>query len=474
VARQSIPCCFTQACRPAALALVILVLVGNFGIAAPAAGENADWLAGIASVKITPEKPVPLAGYASRVKPFESIDQDIYAKALVLKDTQGARAVLLTIDLCVLPADVGQTVRKRIAEKTQIEEASILLNVAHSHSAPAVSLDPKPESDAGAAYHDGTVEYTKWLCDRLVEVAEQAAATGRMEPARLSWGTGVANFVMNRREFTVKGVILGNNPRGLVDRSVPVLRVDAPDGKPRAVLFGYACHNTTMPANRLAVSGDYEGYAKEYVQQHYPGAQAMFMTGCAGDANPYLRNNYQLTKDYGETLGKEVCRVMETKLQPVRGPLKCAEVTAALPLQTPDRAALEAIATGPKGINKESAEKMLAILDAGGKLPAKYDAPVEAWQFGPDLTLIALPDEVVVEYVQDLERAVGPLRLWVSAYNQEVAGYIPSARILKEGGYETRGLYFGAGWFAPGVEEALTHAGRDAAEKAGREMGKAD
>jgi len=33
-----------------------------------------------------------------------------------------------------------------------------------------------------------------------------------MEPARLSWGTGVANFVMNRREFTDKGVILGKQP----------------------------------------------------------------------------------------------------------------------------------------------------------------------------------------------------------------------------------------------------------------------
>lgn len=322
--------------RRASFLLVALLILCRTGMAAPAAGENAGWQAGIASVKITPEKPVPLAGYASRVKPFESVDQDIYAKALVLKDAQGARAVLVTIDLCVMPSDIGQTVRKRIAAKTRIEEPSILLNVAHSHSAPAVSLDPKPESTVDAPYHDGTVEYTKWLCDRLVNVAEQAA--GRLQPARLSWGTGVANFVMNRREFTEKGIILGNNPRGLVDRSVPVLRIDGPDGKPRAVLFGYACHNTTMPANRLAVSGDYEGYAREYVQQHYPGVEAMFITGCAGDANPYLRSNYQLTKDYGETLGKEVCRVMETKLQPVGGPLKCAAVTAALPLQTPDRA----------------------------------------------------------------------------------------------------------------------------------------
>ena len=88
------------------------------------------------------------------------------------------------------------------------------------------------------------------------------------------------------------------------------------------------------------------------------------------------------------------------------------------------------------------------VSDAGATLPATYRAPVAAWQFGNDLTLVALPDEVVVDYVFRLEEALGPLRLWVAAYCHEVAGYIPSKRVLREGGYETRGLYFGTGWFA--------------------------
>lgn len=431
-------------------------------------GPDADWSAGVASIKTTPIKPVPLAGYAARVKPFESIDQDIYAKALVLKDQQGNRAVLVTIDLCIMPADMGQVVRKRIVETTHVPLSAMLLNIAHSHSAPDVSLDESPGSST-SPYHAATVEYSKWLCDRLVEVAQQAAA--HMQPAKLSWGTGMASFVVNRREFTDKGVILGDNPHGVVDRSVPVLRVDGADGKPIAILFGYACHNTTMPANRLAVSADYEGFAREYIQQQFPGAQAMFVTGCAGDANPYHRNNFQLTSEYGQILGKEVCRVLGTRLQPVRGPLSCAQVTAELPLQTLSRDAIEKIANGPRGLAKDSAKEMLALLDAKKELPKTYAAPVSAWQFGQDLTLVALPDECVVQYVQDIERAVGHLRLWVSAYNQEVTGYIPSAQILQEGGYETRGLYIGTGWFAPEVEQTLTNAAKEAAQKAGRHLG---
>jgi neutral ceramidase len=137
-------------------------------------------------------------------------------------------------------------------------------------------------------------------------------------------------------------------------------------------------------------------------------------------------------------------------------------------LETPDRAALEAIVKDGPASRKAVAKQMLAALDRGEKLPAAHPAPVVAWQFGQDLTLVALPDEVVVDYVPLLEKAVGPLRLWIAAYCHEVVGYIPSRRVLEEGGYETRGLYIGSGWFTPGVEEALVDAARRAATDAGR------
>ena len=58
--------------------------------------------------------------------------------------------------------------------------------------------------------------------------------------------------------------------------------------------------------------------------------------------------------------------------------------------------------------------------------------------------------------------------MWVAAYCYEAAGYVPSRRVLEEGGYETRGLYMSDGWFAPGVEDVLAGAVRDLAAKAGR------
>ncbi|HEX4795054.1 MAG TPA: neutral/alkaline non-lysosomal ceramidase N-terminal domain-containing protein [Humisphaera sp.] len=432
-----------------------------------ALAQEADWQVGIAQVKITPSKPVTLAGYAARTKPFETVDQNVYATAMALQDRENHRAVLITLDLTILPGDVAEGVRSRIIEKQKLEPAQVVLSVSHTHSAPTVSL-----SAGGGVMPTGnvanTIEYTRELQDKIVAVADEALA--KMSPAKLSWGWGVANFVMNRRQFTDRGIILGVNPAGPVDRTVPVLRIDGPDGTLRGVLFGYACHNTTMPSNMLAVSGDYAGHAKAFVQKQFPGTLAMFMMGCGGDANPYPREQAQYAVTHGQELGEEVCRVLKTKLTPVHGPLGCAQIIAQLPLETPDEAALTKLAASGPSLIKPMAQQMLKDVQNGDKLPAAHAAPVCAWQFGKDLTLVQLPEEVTVGYVHDIQQSVGPLRLWVSAYCNEVAGYVPTRQILSEGGYEARGLYVGNGWFAPGVEETLTNAARDATVKAGRTL----
>jgi hypothetical protein len=183
----------------------------------------------------------------------------------------------------------------------------------------------------------------------------------------------------------------------------------------------------------------------------------------------------ELAREHGAALGKEVCRVLEAKLQPVRGPLKVAFDTADLPLQPPPaRAELEKRAAQKSGLQASIAKQMLAALDRGEKLPASYTCPVTVWQFDGDLTLVGLSEEVVVDYVALLEKALGPLRLWTAAYCNDVSGYLPSARVLAEGGYETRGLYAGGpGFFDTKAQDVLVHKVRELAGKAGRALAQA-
>jgi hypothetical protein len=443
------------------LALLAIVPLGS--------AAEPEWKIGLGQVKITPERPVFLAGYASRNKPFEKIEADLYAKALALEDRDGHRVVLVTSDLIGLPAAVAEPVCERLRDKIGLKREQILINSSHTHTGPQLSLDASARDGQPAGEAERTVEYTRQLQDTLVEVVQQAAA--HLEPARLSWGAGVCPFVMNRREFTPDGVILGVNARGLADRTAPVLRIDAPDGTLKAVLFGAAVHGTTLTDRNYELCGDYAGFAQAFVQEKNPSAQALFMIGCAGDANPYPRGTMELAREHGTTLGKEVCRVLETKLRPIQGPLKVAFDQAALPLQVPERAELEKRAAGKNSLQAGIAKRMLAILDRGDKLPTHYTAPVAVWQFGGDLTLVGLSGEVVVDYVGMLEKALGPNRLWITAYCNDVFGYLPSARVLEEGGYETRGLYSGGvGFFDAKAQDVLVEKVRELARKAGRKL----
>ena len=67
--------------------------------------------------------------------------------------------------------------------------------------------------------------------------------------------------------------------------------------------------------------------------------------------------------------------------------------------------------------------------------------PVQVVKFGDDLLLVALGNEVVVDYALRLKRELavsdGPA-IWVAGYSNVYAGYVPSRRVLLEGGYEAR------------------------------------
>jgi hypothetical protein len=297
-----------------------------------------------------------------------------------------------------------------------------------------------------------------------------------MEPVELSYGTGVVPFVLSRREPTRdRGIALGVNPRAPADRTMPLLRIASAEGSVRAVVFGAATHNTTLTQDEYRLSGDYAGFAQEYVERQVPGVQAMFVLGFAGDSNPYPRGTLEIARQHGETLGREVLRVLSTRLAPVAGPLNLQFDHVDLPFAVPGRSEIDAMAArGSPSYRAWTAARMLEALKRGEALPTHYRAPIAVWQFGTDLTLVALSGEIVVDYAALIEQAIGPLQLWLSAYNNDVFGYFPSARLLAEGGYETRGAVHGAvGIFAPAAENVLVAKVKEMAERAGRRASRA-
>lgn len=428
------------------------------------AAQAADWQVGLAATDITPAQPLPMAGYAAREAPFESVADPLSAKALAIQDGNGERALLITADLLGFTRERSEAICARLQEATGIRREQVILNASHTHAGPLVAGSLLTR--ATPATRRRIEAYIRTMESKIVVAGRKALKD--LRPARLSWGRGVAGFVMNRREFTERGVILGTNASGPADRTVPVLRVDAPDGALRAIVFGAGSHCTTLTGGNLKISGDYAGVAQKLLEESLPGVLAMFMTGCAGDANPYPRGTLDLARRHGGELAAAVREVLDGELAPVRGPLRTEFRTVDLPLESHKRRQIETMQAGAPSYRRFFTEGALAKLDRGESLLRTYAAPLALWQFGQDLTLVAYSGETVVDYVRLAQERLGPLKLWVSGYNNDVFGYLPTARILREGGYETRGLYVDYGLFRPSVEEVVMEAIVDMARAVGR------
>jgi hypothetical protein len=415
------------------LACYVLALACVAGLAGYSPAD--DLLAGVGRVDITPSGPIWMVGYASRKKASEGVDQALNAKALVLQQGQTAPFILITADLIGFPRAVAEEVAGRIEKEYQVPRANVLLAASHTHTGPLLAGNLIGMADL-AGKERGVVEaYTRSLPDKILTAV--AAALKSRAPARLAFGRGRATFAVNRRVFRPGGVNFGVNPDGPVDHEVLTLRVEGTAGDTRAVVFGYACHCTTLGGDYYRIGGDWAGYAQAYLERTYPGATALFVTGCGADANPEPRGKLAFAREHGLEMAGAVSQALRGARTAVNGPLRATFERVDLPLgPLPSREEYQKRAESKDPFVQRHARHFLRMLERGEKLPTSYPCPVQVWQFGNDLTLVALGGEVVVDYAARLKRELKGTNLWVAAYANDVFAYVPSVRILLEGGYE--------------------------------------
>jgi neutral ceramidase len=421
------------------------------------AQEQSNWKAGVASVVVTPREPIRLAGFASRDKSSQGVAADLRVKALALQDASGKPFVIVTADLIALRRNLSDIIAERCRAKYGLTRDRLLLNASHTHSGPELSLGGGPGGPGRAPEQQKVVEaYTKELLDRTVDVVGRAI--DNLAPATLQFDQGLAGFAVNRRRSRP-------NTRqfpGPVDQDVPVLAVRAPDGELRAILFGYACHPTTNAGYRI--TADYPGYAQTTLEKLYPGAIALFVQGCGADSNPLPRyhsedpvlveRSLELSTLYGRILAYAVDLVLRGKMKPVAGPLTTAFEYVDIPFEPlPSRAELEERSKSSEVNRSALAKRLLRAFDAGTPLPSRYPYAIQVCRFTSGLKIIALTGEVVVDYSLRLKAAYGWEDTWVAGYSNDLPTYIPSKRVLLEGGYETHGGAGGA--FSTAVEEVI-------------------
>lgn len=423
---------------PASAYLAMLTLSVLVSLAASTAGaEPQGWKAGVAKAVITPERPVWLAGYGSRRPPDGKL-HDLWMKALALEDAAGRRAVLVTSDFQGVPKGMSDVVFAQVQEKFGLRREQIMITFSHNHCGPRLGDDLVDYYPVEQEQVELVRQYTEQMQEKMVAMVGEALE--QLAPAQLAMGTGKTTFAVNRRnnpEAEVPALLASGTPlKGPVDHAVPVLTVTRPDGSLYAVLFGYACHPTTLSFTTWC--GDYPGFAQLEIEQQHPGATAMFVNTCGGDQNPLPRRTVELCQRYGHMLAGAVEEVLAqpSSLKPIGPQLEVAFEYVELPyLKVVDREELHAALQDSNAIRARWAARMLQKLDEGETFPSAYPYPIHAWQMGDEMLVIGMGAETVVDYALRFKREFGP-GTWVCGYADDMIAYIPSRRVWEEGGYE--------------------------------------
>jgi len=416
------------------------------------------WKAAAAKATITPPQGMWMSGYASRTHGAEGTLHDIWAKALVLEDAQGHRSVIVTLDLVGIDRQLSENVCRLLKEKHGFSRDQVALCTSHTHTGPVVGGNLAAMYFLNKTQQRMVDDYAAKLPGRVNQAVSDALAA--LAPATLSEGIGKATFAVNRRNNPEKEV-----PRlreegkllGPFDHDVPVLAVRDEAGRLKAILFGYACHATTLSFYQW--SGDYPGFAQIDLESAHPGAIALFWAGCGADQNPLPRRTVKLSQSYGSRLAKAVNKVLAGDMPPVASELKTRYALIDLPFDTlPTRAELERQAKSDNRYEASLAKILLQQIDDGEPLSQTYPYPVEVWRLGKNLLWVTLGGEVVVDYALRLKTELGERTTWVAGYSNDVMAYIPSRRVLVEGGYEGGGamVYYGLpSHWAPQVEKLI-------------------
>ncbi len=420
----------------------------------------AEWQAGAAKADITPTESVPLAGYGGKSRMSQRVEHAIWLKALALKDDSGAISVLVTADLVGLSDKMIAVIAKNAMEKHRIPRERLILNTSHNHSCPVTE-------DVLWLYYEFTLEeaavkdrYTAMVYAKYDEVIGKAIAS--LAPAELAFEQGLAGVAVNRRRSRgPESRALG----GQVDHDVPVITVKSGNDL-KAIVFGYSCHTTALGG--LSINGDYAGFAQLNLEKQFPGSVAMFVQNCGGDANPLPRirgkntdaEATSLASKYGEILAEAVSQVVAGTMTPLSGPIRVAmgetelELQPGIPLDE-----LKQRVPNLTGMPKREFEHFIRQYETLGSTPDRVKYPIQVWRFGADFTFIALTGETVVDYSLKFKAAYGWNNTWVCGYNNDLLSYVPSLRVLKEGGYEGVTGMFEYGHRAPyteTVEERIT------------------
>ena len=417
----------------------------------------------IAKESITPDWSTLMGGYSARKLRSTGVQDEIYARALMLDDKRG-KVLIISLEIVFVMRDFASKVKKKIEEKYGLKEENILISSVHTHSAPstyslarAPYLHPEPPEE----------KFMEFLEEKIMKCVEDCMSAG--QEGQMEVGKGETYIGMNRRQKTDHGIELAPNPEGPVDRDLFVIAVKDPEGNVKSVLYSCACHPTVLDYDNLDITGDFVSPACREIEKRYPGSTAIFMQGACGDINPATKaGNTEHRQTYfsdieftGKVLANDVYNVIRCGMEKVDLLIRVSLESIMLPLGECKVHLLQDRMSKDNAIYEKYKPYVETVLKRmqEGYFNGGVSFLVGIMELSSKVRMITLEGEVCQGIGTDIKYLYGSGYTIISGYSNGVVSYIPTRNIIKEGGYEDYISYMGYGLpgsFDEGVEETIT------------------
>lgn len=369
----------------------------------------------------------------------------LYAKAIVIEQ-DGSAAVFIGLDIIKTSNQLVQAIRQRVSERTAIPGERVMVSATHTHTGPAVASTTFLKKDE---------VYMEWLAKRAADTVELAYNDRR--EARIGWGSGHEADIAFHRRFWMKDGTLRTNPgignpdidrpAGPIDPEVGIVRIDAADGQPIAVITNYACHTDTVGGTLY--SADYPGELSAVLKKALgESVVSLFMMGASGNINHHNVNGRKElyakpSKHYlrmGRILAGEVLKVREKIELADQVDIRERKTKLTLRYRQPTAEQIETAKRNLEQLPEGNVERNFAkeLLEAARLGEGSAEAEVQAIAVG-DLAVVSFPAEMFVEFGLAVKEGSPFAQTLINELaNGNVGTYMCTKESYRHGGYEPR------------------------------------
>ncbi|WP_123809960.1 hypothetical protein [Pantoea vagans] len=374
--------------------------------------------------------------------------RDLLGVRILLLELVRERFCIVVVELTSMSEEMINGMKALIQEKSLVPPENILVCASHTFSAPHVF--PTAHIPPGTDKGQNQEMLSRFNTALLTALAQ---ATGRLQPARIGFGSGTCQVNINRDQPGEKGWWLGRNDDGFADPFVGVIRIDNQQGQPLAVLFNYAVQSSVtedfQPASQgKQISADLAGSTVRYIEEHATtDTVALFLVGAAGDQAPLFQamqtavngngsvsrtsnhvDAFALLNRLATHLGSEVIKILDTITTSTPAGLKLVRFQVTVPALsfTPENA--------PKG----------PVTTFRYQPAGNINVPVTLMQVG-NIIWIGLQPELSAITAADIRKHSPFRHTVVSTMVDGSAKYMPDAQSYDRFTYEARSSPFARG-----------------------------